>query len=270
MPVVISDSQSVQLERFQRDLLGQHDVTGGESDPSGAKHHRRVTRPLAASSYDVHHRSAEDPVARGGVRAHHFETLGVVVLLGLVGRKPLAQKSLTSLFAPKMRSTMLFPILTRAQPGCKTLRWRDGVMRPNIIRPAGRGMNSVSSAAGSNFPTTLLCPGPVRSAAVKPAPVSALKRASASAAAAASAGSNWCLCIPGLIHYDLRCHPVLLAQFPYYSSLIIIITERPFVPGRPVDTRSKCSPGLVDGTKEAPPERGARPAAPSGMADPSG
>ena len=74
------------------------------SAPSGAKHHRRVTR---RELYDVHDLSAENPVARAGVAAHHFETLAFVILFGLLGRKPLMQKILTS------------PSRTLAQPGCE-------------------------------------------------------------------------------------------------------------------------------------------------------
>src|SRR5450631_4490573 len=55
--------------------------------------------------------------------------------------------------------------------------------------PLSRGMNSVSSAVGSKLLRISLFPSLNRLAAVKPAPVSILKRASACATAAASAGS---------------------------------------------------------------------------------
>jgi hypothetical protein len=58
--------------------------------------------------------------------------------------------------------------------------------------PWSRGVNSVSSAVGSNpFRTSLN-----RMAAVKLAPVSSLKRPSASATASASTGSNRCFVSP--------------------------------------------------------------------------
>jgi hypothetical protein len=57
-------------------------------------------------------------------------------------------------------------------------------------------MNSVSSAVGSKVFTTSLLPSSIRLAAVKPEPVSFLKRLSASATAPGSAESNWCLVSP--------------------------------------------------------------------------
>jgi hypothetical protein len=57
-------------------------------------------------------------------------------------------------------------------------------------------MNRVSSAVGSKLLTTSLLPSSSRLAAVKPEPVSSLKRLSASATALTSAGLNWCLVSP--------------------------------------------------------------------------
>src|ERR1700723_1026887 len=57
-------------------------------------------------------------------------------------------------------------------------------------------MNSVSSAVGSKVFTTSLLRSSIRLAAVKPEPVSSLKRLSASATAPGSAESNWCLVSP--------------------------------------------------------------------------
>jgi hypothetical protein len=80
----ICDSQSLALERFQRDLLRQHDVPGGKCSVG-----REAPSPchvtVASELLDVHCRSAADPVAGAGVGAHHVETLVYVILFGLVG-----------------------------------------------------------------------------------------------------------------------------------------------------------------------------------------
>jgi hypothetical protein len=69
-------------------------------------------------------------------------------------------------------------------------------------------MNSVSSAVGSKLLRTSLFPSPTRFAAVKPAPISSMKRAF---------GHRPGICrvkmvprVAGMIHHDLDCHCVLL------------------------------------------------------------
>jgi hypothetical protein len=74
-------------------------------------------------------------------------------------------------------------------------------------------MNSVSSAVGSKVFTTSLLPPSILLAAVKPEPVSSLKRLSASATAPGSAG----LLVPriaGMIHHDLDCHRISCSVSP--------------------------------------------------------
>src|SRR6516162_10669972 len=122
--------------------------------------------PIGSKLFDVHGRSQANPVARTGVGAHHFEKLAPVVLFGLIGRKPLAQKILTSLFAMKMRT--LFRHIDPRPAGMRKATLARRIGETQHHPPLRRGMNSVSSAAGSNFETILLWPGPVRSAAVKP------------------------------------------------------------------------------------------------------
>jgi hypothetical protein len=100
----------------------------------------------------------------------------------------------TSLFAMKMRT--LFRHIDPRPTGMRKATLARRIGKSQHHPPLRRGMNSVSSVAGSNFETILLWPGPVRSAAVKPAPVSSLNRASAFATPAASFGSNWCRVSP--------------------------------------------------------------------------
>jgi hypothetical protein len=78
--------------------LGQHDVTSGKCS-LGGEAPSPVDAPVGGELYDVHDLSAENPVARAGVAAHDLETLVFVILFGLLGRKPLTQEILASLFA---------------------------------------------------------------------------------------------------------------------------------------------------------------------------
>src|SRR6516164_5544431 len=100
---MVGDSQRIKLERFQRDLLRQHDIASGWGS-LGRKAPSPCNTPVGSKLFDVHRRSQANPVAPTGVGAHHFEKLAPVVLFGLIGREPLAQKILTSLFAMKMRA----------------------------------------------------------------------------------------------------------------------------------------------------------------------
>ena len=69
-------------------------------------------------------------------------------------------------------------------------------------------MNRVSSAVGSKLLTTSLLPSSSRLAAVKPEPVSSLKRLSASATAPDVGRIELVPRVAGVVHHDLRCHGI--------------------------------------------------------------
>jgi hypothetical protein len=83
----ICDSQSLALERFQRDLLRQHDVAGSQF---AFRQETPFTDPVAdgIQFVDVHRPSVPDSIVLAGVGADDLEIPVGAILLGLLGGKP--------------------------------------------------------------------------------------------------------------------------------------------------------------------------------------
>ena len=179
------------LGAFQRDLLGQHDV----SDRQLA--HRQKTQPeCRAAAFielaDVRRGACIDPVPLAGVAADDLEIAFFGELRPLAWRQPLPQQPEGSAFRSSLHAVPGEE--GPCGPPARALTWarrpkaqHDAADQP----PTSLGKNTVSSALGSNDRTCETWPGPVRVAAVKPAFVSSQNRRAAFATSCASLGLKW-------------------------------------------------------------------------------